>query len=97
MMHRTLQKIEHACGLLSKALTGFMHCIKKNYGSMVMLNRRSQLDPNICLQNDSLEFLVVFEYSSDFSYDLVLSVTKCGMIDAQVRPILGGDSLDGLL
>ena len=75
--------MEHACRLLSKVLTGCMHFRKRNHGSMVVTYRGSQLNLNECFQNDSLKILVVFECSSELSYDLVLSVTKCGTIDAQ--------------
>ena len=52
---------------------------------MVMPHCRSQLDPNNQLQNDSLGFLVVLEYSGGSCVAVPLLVTKTGMIDAQGR------------
>ena len=96
VLQRTLWKVEHACGIFSKPLTGCMPCRKINHGSMVETHRRSELDPNKCLKIYSLGLLLVFEHSSESSSDELLSVTKFGTIDAQAWPIIGGDSTDWL-
>ena len=97
MLRLTFQKVEHECGLLSKALMVCMQCKKITHGSKDMTHRRSQVEPNKHLQNFSLGLSLALEHSSESSNDSGLSVTKLWATDAQAWPIVGGESLDGAI